>query len=511
MGQSHQASFETRHVFDEDARLQILHDLTILDTPEELEFNILARLAGQLSGCKTALISLIDRDRQWFKAKCGLSINETAREDAFCAHAILQHDIMIVPDARNDVRFFDNPLVTGHPGIVFYAGVPLIIKAGAANCTNAGAIGTLCVIHDKPHKLSSDQQNALIDLAALVVAMVERHGAMTKILALADERSEHVRQMDVRNRQFRQAERMANIGSWRLTLADNVTHWSEQVYAIHELPVGLDPSLANALDFYPGEARAVVSSALTHAVETGEPFAVETDFLTAKGVSRRVRSIGEVELQNGHPVAVIGVFQDITEQFEMEARLRSLAQNDDLTGLPNRAHFNSYLDAELDRSRTTGSALTLLLMDLDGFKSVNDQHGHLAGDMILQAFADRLATSSMRDNFVARLGGDEFVAVISNVDDCLKLESILQKLLAELRTTGIVSGGSFDISATIGASQYRGGAMTRSGLLHRADNALYDAKRTRRGSAKIYGRSAHVITPELCAIPLTAPRRLLES
>ena len=491
--QLHRTSFDNLNLVDEQARLQVLHDLAILDTPEALEFDILTRLARQLSGCKIAVISLIDRDRQWFKSKCGLSINETPREDAFCAHAVLQNNIMIIPDARKDARFFENPLVTGQPGIIFYAGIPLIIRNDAAGQTSSAAIGTLCVIHDQPHTLSPDQQNALTDLAALVVAMVERHCAMAKMLTLANEHAAHVQQIDIRNRQFRQAERMANIGSWRLTLADNITHWSDQVYAIHELPVGIDPSLANALEFYPDEARIIVSSALTSVIETGEPFAVETDFVTANGAARRVRSIGEVELQNGNPVAVIGVFQDITDQFKMEARLLRMAQFDDLTGLPNRAHFNSYFDTEIARSKDTGFELTLLLMDLDGFKSVNDQYGHLAGDIVLQAFAQSLATSSIKDYFFARLGGDEFVAVINNSDDCQPLQSVLLKLLVELQTTGMVSGSAYTISATIGASQYRGGDITRSDLLHRADNALYDAKRVRRGSAKIDGVPDHII------------------
>ena len=487
MDQPLKPAFDICAALDEESRLHILAELSILDTPDEAEFDALVRLARQISGCKIALISLIDRDRQWFKAKCGLSVAETSREDAFCAHAIRENAIMIVPDARQDPRFARNPLVTGEPGIVFYAGIPLIFGGEAVAQGASTAIGTLCVIHDEPHDLTSDQISALHDLALLTVVMIERHGVARKALTLAAERTSHMRQMDFRNRQFRQAERMANIGSWRLTLADNRTQWSEQVYAIHGLPVGQDPSLTNALDFYPGEARTVVSTALNHAVETGQPFEVETDFLTAHGELRRVRSMGEVELRDGHPVAVIGVFQDVTKQFALEARLRRSAQNDDLTGLPNRAYFNEYLDCKLEKSVKTGTQLAVILIDLDGFKAVNDKCGHRAGDVLLQEFSKKLAASHIRDTFFARLGGDEFVAVISDSDECLHLEFLLTKLLADLPMSVQHPTGLIQVSATIGASRRTDDTLTRDDLIHRADVALYDAKRAGRGIAKIDG------------------------
>lgn len=487
MNQPQQNMFENHSAIEEEARLDILTDLAILDTPAEAEFDTLVRLARQISGCKIALISLIDRDRQWFKAKCGIDVAETPREDAFCAHAIYEEAMMVVPDARDDPRFRGNPLVTGSPGIIFYAGVPLFVCAGANSRSCPSAIGTLCIIHDEPHDLTPDQRTALQDLAQLAEALIERRALTIKAVTFADERQSHLRQMDLRNRQFRQAERMANIGSWRLTLADNKTQWSEQVYAIHGLPVGQDPSLDNALDFYPGEARAIISTALSKAIETGLPFEVETDFATAQGEQRRVRSMGEVESQDGHPIAVIGVFQDVTQQYALEARLRRSANSDDLTGLPNRAHFNKFLSCQLDKSAKTGDPLAVLMMDLDGFKSINDKCGHRAGDALLQEFARRLTVSPLQESFFARLGGDEFVAVISDAKDYLNLEPLLTQLLVDLRMTVNHPNGPMQVSATIGASRRTADTVNSSDLLHRADIALYDAKRSGGGFAKIDG------------------------
>jgi EAL domain-containing protein (putative c-di-GMP-specific phosphodiesterase class I) len=191
---------------DEETRLQILAELAILDTPNEAEFDALTRLVGLVTGCKIALISLVDRDRQWFKSRHGLSATETAREDAFCAHAIRENGMMVVPDARLDSRFRANPLVTGYPKIVFYAGVPLMVGVEAMSAPSKAAIGTLCAIHDAPHKLSPAQMAALFDLARLAEVMIERHASKQKLAAPAGQ-SEHIRQLDLKRRQFRQAKR----------------------------------------------------------------------------------------------------------------------------------------------------------------------------------------------------------------------------------------------------------------------------------------------------------------
>src|SRR5438309_11045143 len=110
---------------NEKQRVEALRRYQILDTPPEHDFNELLRLAAQICQAPVALITLIDSDRQWFKAKLGIDVPEMSRTVAFCAHAILQPDLMLVPDALLDTRFVHNPLVTGSPNIRFYAGAPL--------------------------------------------------------------------------------------------------------------------------------------------------------------------------------------------------------------------------------------------------------------------------------------------------------------------------------------------------------------------------------------------------
>jgi PAS domain S-box-containing protein len=151
---------------DEPARLEALRRYAILDTPPEADFDDLTRLASQICGTPIALISLVDARRQWFKSRVGLAAVETLREEAFCAHTILGPDLMEVTDARQDERFRDNPLVTGAPGIRFYAGMPLATAGGHR-------VGTLCVIDRAPRQLDAAQREALALLGRQVVLQFE--------------------------------------------------------------------------------------------------------------------------------------------------------------------------------------------------------------------------------------------------------------------------------------------------------------------------------------------------
>jgi signal transduction histidine kinase len=152
---------------NESERIKALRSYGVLDTLSEKEYDQLTAIASQICGCKMSLISLVDEDRQWFKARVGLDVSETAREFAFCAHAIHEpRKTLVVPDARLDNRFHDNPLVTGDPHLAFYAGVPLVNEDGLS-------LGTLCVLDSEPKTLTESQLNALNALAEQVMVLLE--------------------------------------------------------------------------------------------------------------------------------------------------------------------------------------------------------------------------------------------------------------------------------------------------------------------------------------------------
>ncbi|MFM0692952.1 diguanylate cyclase with GAF sensor [Paraburkholderia sp. GV068] len=160
---------------NESTRLDTLRALHILDTPPEERFDRLTRLAKRLFGVPIALVSLVDANRQWFKSCVGLTASETSRDVSFCAHAILDDDILAVPDTLADERFHDNPLVTEAPNIRFYAGCPLTVP-------NGSRLGTLCLIDVKPRELDDEERELLRDLAR----MAEQELAAVQLATLDD-------------------------------------------------------------------------------------------------------------------------------------------------------------------------------------------------------------------------------------------------------------------------------------------------------------------------------------
>ena len=146
---------------NEAERLHALRTLEILDTSHEERFDRVTRMAKRMFGVEISLVSLIDEDRQWFKSKQGLDVSETPRDISFCGHAINQDGLFIIPNAIEDVRFCDNPLVTDAPNIRFYAGCPLKLRQGLN-------IGTLCLIDSKPKYLNEEDKQLLNDLGAMI-------------------------------------------------------------------------------------------------------------------------------------------------------------------------------------------------------------------------------------------------------------------------------------------------------------------------------------------------------
>jgi diguanylate cyclase (GGDEF)-like protein/PAS domain S-box-containing protein len=180
---------------DETSRLAHLRELVVLDTPPEPVFDSIARMASELCGVPIALLSLVDTERQWFKANVGLpGVNETPRDVAFCAHAIHQDAVFEVPDALHDPRFADNPLVAGAPDIRFYAGAPLVLPGGAR-------IGTLCVIDRQARRLTPGQAAQLRALATVAVQALEmRRELIDRALSVRSAHEQMLAESEARHR-----------------------------------------------------------------------------------------------------------------------------------------------------------------------------------------------------------------------------------------------------------------------------------------------------------------------
>lgn len=185
---------------NEAERLAALYELKILDTPPDERFDRITRLTSAIFDVPIALVSLVDRDRQWFKSACGLDAKGTSRDTSFCAHAILQEDALVIPDALRDVRFEDNPNVTGEPNVRFYAGYPLSTIEGHK-------IGTLCLIDRRPREFTVREHELLRDLALLTQSEIQLGDALElqrELRAIHKEVEEANRNLERRNEFIRQ-------------------------------------------------------------------------------------------------------------------------------------------------------------------------------------------------------------------------------------------------------------------------------------------------------------------
>lgn len=310
---------------DEPARLETLRSLAILDTPPEERFDRLTRMAKRLFGAPIALVSLVDENRQWFKSCIGLDVDQTQRDISFCGHAILGDDPFVIPNASEDERFADNPLVLQEPHIRFYAGCPLKAPDGRK-------LGTLCIMDRKPRSLEKDDLEALVDLASMV---------------------------------------------------------------------------------------------------------------------------------------------------EREFSAIQLATMDDLTNISNRRGFMMLAQHSLHFCKRQKLPATLVFMDLNHFKPINDRFGHAEGDRALTVFADQLKNVFRDSDVIARLGGDEFTVLLANNTKEAAEHSIV-RLRESLDKANREGNRGYDISFSHGMVEFNPDKhSTIETLLADGDAVMYQTKKSR--------------------------------
>lgn len=305
---------------DERERLARLHGLEVLDSEGEPLFDALARAAAILVGTPIALISLIDADRQWFKANFGLAgTPETPRDIAFCAHAILGEDLMEVADATADARFAGNPLVTGRPDIRFYAGAPIVLSDGYR-------MGTLCVIDRKPRILDDEQRTVMVELARAASAGLEQRLLARERSAALEGRLRAERQLAEDRGRLSNIIAATDAGTWEWNVETGDLRVNERWAAI--IGYSLDELGATTLDTWRRHAEPESWDRLVREIDAhlaGELAGLDCDMHMRHKGGRRIWTrcrgslIGSAE--EGAAQCLCGITLDVTERKEYERRL----------------------------------------------------------------------------------------------------------------------------------------------------------------------------------------------
>ncbi len=274
---------------------------------------------------------------------------------------------------------------------------------------------------------------------------------------------------------FDRASSVARIGVWQCTLPDEEITWTDGVYDIFELPRGVPVPREVVLPFYDPASRMELEQVRARAIAERGHFTLDARIITAKGRRRWMRITANVECENGEPVRIFGMKQDITEEKALWEQTRQLAERDVMTGLANRIVFQSAL---ADTCREAGpSSVALLLIDLDGFKHVNDTFGHGVGDECLKQIARRLSDICDGARLVARLGGDEFAVLMQPGCGSEDVDDLAERILDAVRRPILWQDQSFQLGASIGVDLAEISAgRDPSELFTRADIALYAAK-----------------------------------
>jgi diguanylate cyclase (GGDEF)-like protein len=440
----------------ETERLEKLRSYEILDSLPEETYQRITRLAARMLDMPVAVISLVEGDRQWFKAQVGFNRNEIPRELSFCAHAICQDGVFVIEDTTKDARFSQNPFVTDHPNIQFYAGAPLRTKDGLN-------IGTLAVLDNKPRTLSEDDTQNLTDFAAMVMDAME-----TRLI---------IDHANAAERRFIDAMESLPNGFVLYDKDDRLVICNERYREIYAesaeyiVPgATFEEIIRNGVENgqYPdaiGNEEAWIAERLEMHQNPGEPIEQHLPGDTWLRVQERRTSEG----------GLVGFRFDITELKRQERELIRLAWTDSLTGAMNRHRFMDLAGKEIERTKRRNGELSLLLLDADHFKQINDKYGHAAGDAILKGLVERWTRSLRSHDLIGRIGGEEFSILLpeANAANAICTANRLRKEIAEVPFT--FEGQLLRVTVSIGVATLAAGEDLPA-LMQRADRALYRAK-----------------------------------
>jgi diguanylate cyclase (GGDEF)-like protein len=324
--------------------------------------------------------------------------------------------------------------------------------------------------------------------------------AVQRLTALVEAQARVIRDYEAalaRSRDiFERASATARLGMWGCDLSTERLEWSHGTYDLFDIARDSPLVRQQTLACYPPESLKTLEAIRSRAIAERNNFSLDAEIVTAKGVRRWIRITAVVECAGNRPIRLFGLKQDITEEKLKSERMRYLAERDELTGLANRRRFNAQLSAIYEAPGRAQDGGALLLVDLDGFKEVNDSLGHAAGDDCLKETAQRLSQVCPQAIAVARIGGDEFAVLLGPLTDARRAGVVAAEIVRTMTRPVDCRGRRFTIGASVGIAM--AGGCTPTELFKHADAALYRAKAEGRNTFRWFdpGRMRSVaVTP----------------
>jgi len=292
-----------------------------------------------------------------------------------------------------------------------------------------------------------------------------------------------------REAELRKVQHLAGMGNWSWDCQSDEHYWSPEIYRLYGRAPQAGPAVYPEVQrYFTPHSWTALSACVERCLQDGTPYQCDAELQRGDGARRWVHICGEAARDaRGRVRRLHGTVQDITALKQTHAEMEHYAYHDALTGLPNRLLLMDRLPQALALAERQGRRLALCYLDLDGFKPVNDRHGHAAGDQVLRVVAQRLAQCMRGNDTVARLGGDEFVILMNQLEQVGEAVAALQRVIALLRQPIELHGQpSVRISACAGVAIFPDDAGLPDVLLGQADLALYEGKRRGPGSVCLY-------------------------
>ncbi|MDB6097296.1 MAG: hypothetical protein JWM09_1574 [Francisellaceae bacterium] len=372
---------------------------------------------------------------------------------------------MLIPNAKEDPRFANNPQVTGPTNIQFYAGVPLKSSSGSK-------LGAFCILDTKERNLKPLEIELLHELAQIAEDELNQIELIKANQKLQSTTSSLKALIEASPAAIVMYNADGIIEVWNRA-AETMFKWKAEEVINKPLPnftIGInDPIFDIQLEKEMGQH-------------------IDTIRYDKQGNSIEVNlSIGPIVNAEGKIIGGVQIIHDITNRKKIERALQFQAQHDLLTGLPNRATCIHVLSEAIERAKVNKKNMALMFLDVDYFKSINDKLGHDEGDSLLKQFSNRLSQNVRSIDMVARLAGDEFIILFEGVDDNKEnLNIIIDKILQSMSLPFTLNKEPYYVTTSIGVTFYNGGDETAETLLKQADIAMYKAKQKGRNRFEFY-------------------------